>query len=81
MTRPLPSGSHLPICLHETTEEDRKTYRKWARSCCVFYVLLVAGLLSVGLFTRHSDMRTATDGQTAGIGIVAKPVELRHSGG
>jgi hypothetical protein len=26
-------------------------------------------------------MRTATDGQTAGIGIVAKPVELRHSGG
>jgi hypothetical protein len=81
MTRLSPSGSNLPIRLHETSEEDRNTYRKWARGCCVGYFLLMAGLLAVGLSTRHSDTQTATEGQTAGIGIVARPVERHHSGG
>jgi hypothetical protein len=81
MTRLPPSGSHLPICLHETCEEDRKTYKKWAHVCCVCYFLLIAGLFTVGLSTRHSDMQTATEGRTAGAGIAAKPVEQHRSGG
>jgi hypothetical protein len=80
MTRLPPSGSHLPIGLHETSEEDRKTYKDWVHGCCIGYVLLIAGLLTVGLSTRYSDIQTATRGQTAGIGIVARPAG-HHSGG
>jgi hypothetical protein len=81
MTRLPPSCSQLPVFLHETSEEDRKTYKKWAHGCFVCYLLLIAGLLTIGLSTRHSDIQTATQGQAAGLGIVAKPVERHHSGG
>ncbi len=81
MTRLSPSGSHLPIRLHHVSEEDRKIYKRWARGSYVCYFLLIAGLLTVGLFMRRSDMQTATGGQTAGAGIAAKPVVQHHSGG
>ena len=74
MIRLSTSGSHLPIRLHQASEEDRKTYKNWARGCFVCYFLLIAGLLVVGLSTRDSDMRPTQD-QAAGTGIVAKPVQ------
>jgi hypothetical protein len=79
MIRLSTSGSHLPIRLHQTSEVDRKTYKNWARGCFVCYFLLIAGLLIAGLSTRHSDTQPAKD-QTAGIGIVAEPVQQHHSG-
>ena len=80
MTRLAPSGSRLRIGLHETSEEHRKTHKAWVRGCCIGYVLLFAGLLTVGLSTHHSDMQTAAGGRTAGIGLVAKPAG-HHAGG
>lgn len=80
MTRLPPSGSRLGIGLHDISEEDCKTYKAWIHGCCIGYVLLIAGLLTVGIFTPHSDMQTATGGQTAGIGLVAKPAG-HHAGG
>jgi hypothetical protein len=73
MTRLSPSSSHLPIGLHEISEEDRKTYRTWARVSCCCYVLLIVGLLAWGLLARQSEVQTATGGQTAGIRAAAKP--------
>jgi hypothetical protein len=80
MTRLSPSGSHLPINLHETSDEDRKTYRKWARASYVCYFFLVAGLLAVGLSTRQSGMQTAIEDRTGAIDN-AKPAGQHHPGG
>jgi hypothetical protein len=73
MTRLSPSSSHLPIGPHEISDEDRKTYRTWARVSCCCYVLLIVGLLACGLLTRPSEVQTATGGQTAGVRAAAKP--------
>jgi hypothetical protein len=81
MTKLSPLGYHLLISLHETSEEDSKTYKKWARGCFAFYFTLIAGFLAVGLSTRHSDLRTATEGQTGAVGTVAKPAAQHHPGG
>ena len=81
MTKLPPPASRYPIGLHEMTEEERLTYRRWARFSWVCYTLLVAGLLAVGLSTRQSDTRTAIDDRTAGIGADAKPAGQRHPGG
>ena len=73
MTRLSPSPSHLPIASHEISEEDRKTYRTWARVSCGCYLFLIVGLIACGLLTRQSEVRTATGGQTAGVRAAAKP--------
>jgi hypothetical protein len=79
MTRSFPPAS--PISLHDLSEEERKTYRRWVRFSYVCYSLLVAGLLAVGLSTREADTRTATQGQTVGIGSPAKAGGHHHPGG
>jgi hypothetical protein len=61
---------------HEMSEEDRATYRKWARFSYACYTLLI-----VGLSTRQSNTRTATEDLTAGIGTPAKPAGQHHPGG
>jgi hypothetical protein len=68
MTRLPPSGAQLPICLHETSAQDRKTYRKWMAGCCVCYFLLIAGFVAVGLSTSQSRIHTAAGAQTTGMG-------------
>jgi hypothetical protein len=72
MTKLSPSPSHLPIGLHEISEEDRKTYKTWARVFCACYLLLIVGLLACGLLTRQSQMQTAAEGR-ADVHIVTKP--------
>jgi len=67
MTNLPPPASRYPISLQEMSEEERTTYRKWARFGYVCYILLIAGLFAVGISTRQGGTRTATDDQTAGI--------------
>lgn len=81
MTRLSTPGSRWPKSVHEMSDEDRKTYRKWAHRSYVCYTLLIAGLLVVGLSTRQSDTRTATVERTVGIGTDAKPAGPHHPGG
>ncbi|HWZ38336.1 MAG TPA: hypothetical protein VNY08_08560 [Bradyrhizobium sp.] len=81
MTRISTPGSRWPMSAHEMSEEDRATYRKWARFSYACYTLLIAGLLIVGLSTRQSNTRTATEDLTAGIGTPAKPAGQHHPGG
>jgi hypothetical protein len=81
MTRLSPHGSRSPINEHELSEEDRLTYRRWARVAYACCTLLIAGLLAVGLSTRQPNTRTATQGQIVGIGIVARPAGQPHPGG
>jgi hypothetical protein len=81
MTKLSQPDSRSSISLHEMSEEDRRTYRRWARFACICYSVLVAGLLVVGLSTRQPNMRTATQGQTVDIGTNAKPAGQHHPGG
>lgn len=81
MTKLFPTGFRPPISQHEMSEEDRATYRKWARFSQVCGLLLVAGLLAVGLSAHHSDPRTAMRGQTVGIDTIAKRAGQPHPGG
>jgi hypothetical protein len=81
MTRLPPSASHSPICLHETSGEDRRTYTKWVRISLTCYFFLIAGLIILGLSVPGPDIQTVSEGQTAGIGASSKPVRQHHPGG
>jgi hypothetical protein len=81
MTRAPPSASHLPVCLHETSGEDRRTYTKWVRISLTCYFLLIAGLIILRFSVHGSDIQAVSEGQTAGIGAASKPVRQHHPGG
>ena len=81
MTRLSPHGSRSPLTIPpELSEEDRSTYRRWARgwyACCVIFV---AGLLVVGLSTRPPHSQAGMQRQTVGIGA-ERPAGQPHPGG
>lgn len=64
--------SHLPVSLHRISEDDKKTYRKWARISGTCYVGLAAGLLLVGLWTRQPKNPVVTE-HGVGSGSIANP--------
>jgi hypothetical protein len=55
MSRLSDPNSGLPIHQQDLTEEERLTYRRWARASYLFYAVLVAGLVAVGFSSRQSD--------------------------
>jgi hypothetical protein len=82
MTRLPRPGSRSPIHLHELSEEDRATYRRWARGWYVCGSIFIAGLLAVGLSGRAAHFVTgAQPSQTVGIDFNAKPARQPHPGG
>jgi hypothetical protein len=74
-------NSRWPTRVHDISDEDRKTYRKWTRASYACYTLLVAGLIAVGLLTRQSERQIAAEDQTVGMGAITKPAGRHHPGG
>ena len=79
MTKLSSSASRLPVFPHETSGEDRKTYRKWARISLVFYFFLTSGLIAVGILSRGSHIVAVMDEQPAA--TYAKSAKRHHPGG
>ncbi len=48
MTRLSAIGTRSPVRAHHLPEQDRSTYRRWARRTAVAYFIII-GLLAVGL--------------------------------
>jgi hypothetical protein len=65
--------SHLPVSLHRISEDDKKTYRTWARISAACYVGLAAGLLLVGLWTRQLKNPVVTEEHGMRSDSIAKP--------
>ena len=79
MTKLPSSASRLPIFLHETSGEDRKTYRKWARLSLIFYLCLTTGLIAVGILLRGSHIVAVMDEQATA--TYAKSAKRHHPDG
>ena len=66
---------------HEATEEDRQTYRRWARaSYLVDFIVFAALLIGFSLYERQGS-RVAHDDLTAGIDQKRVPASSRNAGG
>ncbi len=68
MGRLPPDVTRMPIYERDMTEEDRQTYRRWARGwyICTSATLLV--LLALGFSFRHQDgPQAARESKTAGV--------------
>ena len=77
MTRLSAHGTRSPLYAHQLTDEDRITFRKWARgwyfTCSVAIVVLVV----VGFVTyRSQDAQTARRSQPVGFNEL--PIEGSH---
>jgi hypothetical protein len=82
MTRLSPHGLRSPIRSHHLSEEDRATYRRWARVLYLCLSIFITGLVAVGLTARAPRFTTATQqNQTVGIDVNAKPAGQPHPGG
>lgn len=77
MTRLSAHGSRSPLYARRLTEEDRITYRKWARAWYIACSVAVAVLFAVGLVTYHGqDPQTARRSQPVGFNTL--PAESSH---
>jgi hypothetical protein len=68
MTRLSAVGARSPVREHHLSEEDRSTYRRWARRSYFAYFVIIA-LLAIG-FSLHdrSDSQLASRDQIVGVG-------------
>jgi hypothetical protein len=48
-----PDAARMPIYAHNMTEEDRQTYRRWARGWYISTATVLVALLAVGFSIRH----------------------------
>jgi hypothetical protein len=65
MTRLSPHGSRSPLAAYpDLSEEDRSTYRKWARAWYACCAIFMASLLVVGLSTRTPNLQAGMQSQT-----------------
>ena len=81
MTKLSPHGIRSPFNACDLSEEDRSTYRRWARAWYVCCFVLLAGFVMVGFSTREPSLRTADQSPTVGSGAVAIPARQPHPGG
>jgi hypothetical protein len=82
MTKLSPHGSRSPLTLPpELSEEDRSTYRRWARGWYVCCSIFIVGLLAVGLSTRVPHFQAGLKGQNVGSGANAHSADWPHPGG
>ena len=67
MTKLVAHGTRSTICADYPTEEDRSTYRRWARGCTIAYSAIIIALLAIGFAMRDArDSQTAKQSQTVG---------------
>jgi hypothetical protein len=81
MTKLPPHGVRSPLNAYDLSEEDRSTYRRWARAWYVCFLVLLAGFVMVGSSTREPSLRTAGQSPTVRSGAVAIPARQPHPGG
>ena len=82
MTKLSPLGSRSPLSIYpDLSDEDRSTYRRWARAWYICCSIFVAGLLTVGLSTRVPHLQAGIQSQTVGSSANARPVSQPHPGG
>lgn len=79
MTRLVMRSTRLSV--HEATEEDRQTYRRWARaSYLVNFIVFAALLIGFSLYDRQGA-RMAHNDLTAGIDLKAAPASSPNTNG
>jgi hypothetical protein len=67
MTKLSAHGTHSVISANYATEQDRLTYRRWARACTIAYSIVIVALLAAGFLWRDTqDSQMAKQSQTAG---------------
>ena len=67
MNRLAPRGIRPPIDQRYMTEQDRRTYRRWARACYVSTSAMLVALFAVCLLIGHQlDPQVARDDQMTG---------------
>jgi hypothetical protein len=72
MTKLAAPGTHSPIYAHQQSEEDRSTFRSWARGCTIAYSMIIVALLTVGFALRdRPDSQVAKQSPSLGIGATA----------
>lgn len=73
MTRLAMRGRHSSRPASAPTEEDRQTYRRWARASYVIdFMVFAALLIGFSLYDRQTS-RTARNDLTAGVNVKAMP--------
>lgn len=73
MTRLAMRSTHSSRPASAPTEEDRQTYRRWARASYVIdFVVFAALLIGFSLYDRQTS-RTARNDLTAGVDVKAMP--------
>ena len=53
--------SHRPVRLHEVSEEEKTTYKNWARISYSCYFCLILGLLIIGFWTHKPEALVAAE--------------------
>jgi hypothetical protein len=83
MTKLSPLGSRSPLSVYPNlSDEDRSTYRRWARAWYICCSIFVAGLLAVGLSSRVPHLQAGMQSQTVvGSSANARPAGQPHPGG
>lgn len=82
MTKLSPLGSRSPLAVFpDLSEEDRSTYRRWARGWYLCSAIFLAGLVAVGVSSRVPHLQAGLQGQTVGSGANARPAGQFHPGG
>jgi hypothetical protein len=81
MTKLSPPGSRSPLSIYpDLSDEDRSTYRRWARAWYICCSIFVAGLLTVGLSTRVPHLQAGVQSQTVGSSANARHASRPHPG-
>jgi hypothetical protein len=82
MTRLAIDGMHRRFTAHHPTDEDHRSYVRWARSCYVLYSLLFLVALLVGGISLRGHGQPLVDNRDATVGMaaVAAPPVLAQAG-
>lgn len=81
MTRLAMRSTHSSRPASAPTEEDRQTYRRWARaSYVVDFIVFAALLIGFSLYDRQAS-RLARNDLTAGIDVKATPPRSQNASG
>ncbi|QPF84565.1 hypothetical protein IC762_34025 [Bradyrhizobium genosp. L] len=73
MTRLSISGTHAPAGAHQSSEEDRATYRRWARRAWLAYFIVIALMIVTVSLRDRPDSQLASRDQSALAGTATMP--------
>ena len=74
MTRLSVAGTRAPVHAHELSEEDRATYRRWARrSYAAYFFIIVALAVSLSLHRPAGQLASRDQTAHAGTATTTEP--------